>query len=110
MATSDNDTVTFDSEALRLLVAHDPRGEIDVRVVRRRNPSEGTWSYSGMVGRASEARLLELAAMALADEPMVLAADDAYFEGLAEKQVEQSAEWTAYYSCKGPRPGTGGLS
>lgn len=109
MVSSDNDSVAFDSETLHLLVAHDPRGEVDVRVVRRKSPSEGTWTYSGMVGRASVTRLLELAALELAAEPKVLAADDAYFEALAEKQAELSAEWTAYYSRKGPRPTTGSL-
>jgi hypothetical protein len=43
----------------------------------------------------------EIAARA---EPAVLAADTRFYEELAAGQEKQSAEWTAYYSGKGPRP------
>lgn len=59
------------------------------------------WSYSGMVGRASVSRLLELALAEMQAEPAVLRGDINFYGELAERQSACSQEWTAYYSGRG---------
>ena len=58
-----------------------------------------------MVGRASVARLLEMALDRLQEEPRILAGDSAFFEQLAAERQAESEAWTAYYGGTGPRPG-----
>jgi hypothetical protein len=64
----------------------------------------GMWSFTGMAGRASLERLLELAGEAMRAESAVLEDDTGFYERLAAEQEKDSAERTAYYSGKGPRP------
>jgi hypothetical protein len=62
-----------------------------------------------MVGRASVARLLEIAAEQLLAEPRVLGVDHGYLDQLAANAQADSEAWTAFYSGQGPRPTTGRL-
>lgn len=108
-SSDDGSLATFENDVVRLQVAFDPRGEVDLRVARRSCPTAGVWTFTGIVGRASVTRLLELAAEELVAEPKVLSGDPAYFDALASAQADESAQWTAYYSRRGPRPKTGQL-
>src|SRR5579864_5981060 len=96
--------VLLETPALCVQAVRDPRGEVEVNVFRRGHRHAGMWSFSGMAGRASVERLLELAGEAMRAEPGVLEADMRFYEKLAAGQEKGSAEWTAYYSGKGPRP------
>lgn len=82
----------------------DPRGEVDVAVCRHdQEPWQG-WSYAGMVGTSSVARLLELALERVQAEPAVLRGDTAFYQALGERATADAEAWTAYYAGRGPRP------
>jgi hypothetical protein len=102
--------VSWESPTLGLQAVWDPRGEVAVSIFLRElgQPSEG-WNYTGMVGRASVARLLQLSAESMKTDPAVLSADVGYYTELAAERRRRSREWTAYYARKGPRPVTGHL-
>ena len=105
IADEDQHRVVLDSTSLRIVVVHDPRGEVDVAVFPRgQEPWQG-WSYTGMVGTASVSRLLELALERMRAEPPVLRGDCASYAALAEQASDNAEAWTAYYSGRGPRPG-----
>ena len=88
----------------------DPRGEVLVKLSQLGDEDPyATWTCSGMVGRASVPRLLELAAEQLRGEDALLNADAASFERLAARQRQLAQQWTAYYAGTGPRPETGKL-
>ena len=59
---------------------------------------------SGMVGRASPARLLELAAEKLRANPPALSGDRAYYERLGDEHRREAEARTAFYAGKGPQP------
>ncbi|MGH3024773.1 MAG: hypothetical protein ACRDNI_14040 [Gaiellaceae bacterium] len=102
--------VRLDSETLGAEAMFDPRGEVGLEVFRlgHEGPRE-RWSYTGMVGRASVPRLLQIAAEHLQAEEAVLRGDPAFFDALTRENQRLSEEWTAYYARKGPRPQTGKL-
>ena len=103
---SDSDyLVRFESETLGAEADFDPRGEVVVGVFRlgREAPWE-RWTYSGMVGRASVSRLLEIACERLTAEEAILRGEPSFFDRLAAEKRELAEEWTAYYSGKGPQP------
>ena len=101
--------VRLESVSLCAEAVWDPRGEVTISVFQRGYRDSGTWSYTGMVGRASIPRLLEIAAERIRAQEQMLLGDDAFFEILAEEQRQASEALTAYYSRKGPRPRTGQL-
>ena len=98
-------SVRFESETLGAEAHFDPRGEVDVGVFRlgREAPFE-RWTYSGMVGRASVPRLLEIACERLTAEEAILRGDDEFFNRLSAEKRERAEQWTAYYSGEGPQP------
>lgn len=106
----DASRVAFENQHVRVEVALDPRGEIDVSASRRLDPASGVWRYSGMAGRASVEQLIELAGERLASDPRVLEGDGDFFDELTSAQDAASVEWNAYYARTGPRPKTGKLS
>lgn len=59
---------------------------------------------SGMVGRASPARLLEIAAEKLRGNTAVLTGDRAYYEQLGDKERRESQAWTDFWAKEGPDP------
>ena len=59
----------LDSERVSVVVAASPRGEVDVTVVPLGSEWPRQLSWSGMVGRADIARLLELAHDEMLAEP-----------------------------------------
>lgn len=95
--------VEFRSPGIDLSVSLDPRGEVEVRA-QRRAASEGLWTFTRMVGRASARRLVEMAAVALADEPEAIAGEPSYWNELADKQRAETAAWAAFHAGTGPRP------
>lgn len=110
MTEANSHVVLLMSPALGVQAVWDPRGEVYVAVFRREAgvPAEG-WSWTGMVGKASVPRLLEMAGERMRAESWVLAADAAKYEELAIRKRRESREWTDYYSRKGPRPRSGHL-
>lgn len=64
---------------------------------------------SRMVGRASLARVLQLAADDLRANEPALRGEASFFRSLGEEQRRKSEAWTAYYAGEGPRPTTGNL-
>ncbi len=79
--------------------------QVDVTVV----PADGRDRYeelilSGMVGQASPARLLQLAAEKLRPNVAALSGDQSYFARLGDKRRREAEAWTAYYEGEGPRP------
>lgn len=109
-ASEDTHLVSWESPTLGLQAVWDPRGEVAVSIflLELGEPSEG-WHYSGMVGRASVARLLQLSAESMKTDPAVLSGDVGYYTELAAERRRVSREWTAYYAGTGPRPVTGHL-
>jgi hypothetical protein len=83
----------------------DPRGEVDIDVFRTGSERLYSWSYTGIVGRASVGRLLEIALTQMREEPAILRGDAAFYEALATKNKARAEALTAYYAGRGPRPG-----
>lgn len=102
-------SVTLRSDSLEINVVRD-RGELSVNAFLRLGGSaaEG-WHYDGMVGKASEARLLQIAAERLTEDPRLFLGDSAFFEQVASERRRLSKEWAAFYARQGPRPRTGHL-
>jgi hypothetical protein len=59
---------------------------------------------SGMVGRASPARLLQLAAEKLRTNDPALTGDQSYFTRLGDERRREAEAWTAYHEGTGPQP------
>jgi hypothetical protein len=102
--------VRLESQTLGVKVVLDRGPQVEVLIFRlgHESPTEA-WRYSGMVGRASMPRLLVIARERLLSEESVLTGDPSFYEHLAREQRRESAEWTAYYSGKGPHPRKGKL-
>jgi hypothetical protein len=102
-------SVTIQCDNVGIVVARD-RGELAVSafLLAGGDPKHG-WHYEGMVGKATESRLLQLALERLTEDPRVLAGDAALYEEIAESSRRRAREWTDYYARKGPRPKTGRL-
>jgi hypothetical protein len=96
--------VIVQSTSLQVVVVHDPRGEVDVYAFPRGVARYDGWTYSGMVGRASVARLLEIALTEMRSDPAILRGDASYYARLAEENQASRKAWTAYYAGQGPRP------
>lgn len=97
-------TVELETLELGILVEHDPRGEVDVQVFIRGRDRRYGWGYSGLVGRASVERLLEIALIEMRSDPRILGADREYYEAMELKRRESAEAWMTYYSRKGPNP------
>lgn len=82
-----------------------PPGEVEVRAFRlaSADPYE-IWIYTGMVGRASVDRLLEIALEQMRANPAILSGDQAYYVGIGIERRQRAKAWTAYYEGKGPQP------
>jgi hypothetical protein len=59
---------------------------------------------SGMVGRASPARVIELLAEKLRGNTPALTGDGSYYRQLGEEQRQKAEAWTAFYAGKGHKP------
>lgn len=99
------EVLTLESSNVRVVVAHDPRGEVDVRVYPLDRERWDGWSYTGFVGRASVGRLLELALAEMQAEPAILRGDAEFYARLATENLADRQAWTEYYARRGPRPG-----
>lgn len=104
----DDWSVTLRSELLEIAIVRDG-GELSVSAFLPSGSAAEGWQYEGMVGKASEARLLQIAAERLVGDPRLLRGDPVFFEEVASERRRLSEEWTAYYSREGPRPRTGHL-
>jgi hypothetical protein len=85
-------------------VVHDPRGEVDIDVFPTGGDRLYGWSYTGMVGRASVGRLLEIALAQMREEPAILRGDADFYEALAVEKRARAHDLTEYYAGRGPRP------
>ena len=102
--------VEMESPVLAVQAALDPRGEVDVWVSRAGNEDvHARWTYCGLIGKASVARLLEIAGENMRLDEAIAQGDADFYERLAVENRRLSKEWTAYYSRKGPRPRSGPL-
>ena len=63
------------SQRLQARAVFDPRGELDVEVFPLGFQTWAGWSFTGMVGRASLKRLLELAVEQMQSDPRILEGD-----------------------------------
>jgi hypothetical protein len=105
----DGGSVTLHSGSVAVIVSRD-RGQLSVSVFPLATgcAADG-WQYDGMVGKASEARLLQIAAERMEEDPRVLQGDRDLFAQIATERRRLSEEWTTYYARKGPRPKSGRL-
>jgi hypothetical protein len=83
----------------------DPRGEVDVDVFRTGSDRLYGWSYTGIVGRASVGRVLEIAHAQMTEEPAILRGDAEFYEALATQNKARAQAMTEYYAGRRPRPG-----
>jgi hypothetical protein len=83
----------------------DPRGEVDIDVFRTGSERLHGWSYTGIVGRASVRRLLEIALAQMREEAAILRGDAEFYEALAAKKKARAEALTEYYAGRRPRPG-----
>jgi hypothetical protein len=60
--------------------------------------------WSGMVGRASVERLVQLAVAALLANESALSGDGPYYRELGAAQRREAEAWTAFYAGHGPQP------
>jgi hypothetical protein len=105
ISNEDAHRVELESPNLALIVAHDPRGEVEVRAFRPGTNQHYGWSYTGMVGRADVGRLLEIALGEMRADPAILAGDAEFYAEVATEKEATAHAWTEYYAKRGPRPG-----
>lgn len=96
--------VVLESSDLRCTCVFDPRGELDVQVSLIEKEDWEGWTYVGMVGTASLARLLDLALDEMKKDPRVLAADVGFYSDLAERRHSDAREYNAFAQGLAPRP------
>lgn len=101
--------VVLESSDLRCTCVFDPRGELDVHVSLIEKEDWEGWTYVGMVGTASLARLLHLALDEMKSDPRVLAADAAFYSDLAEQRHSDAREYNVRAQGSGPRRRRGRL-
>ena len=106
LVSATEEVVQFQSSELTITASYYPQEmQVDVKAARlNRENSYEELGLSGMVGRASPTRLLELAAEKLRVNKEALAGDESYYHRLGEEARRESEAWTAYYSGKGPQP------
>jgi hypothetical protein len=101
---ADEHVVRLQSPTLVIEVVRD-RGQVCVYAFPLDGgASRDGWVYTGMVGKASEHRLLEIAAERIVSEPSILLTDPTFFAEVAAERRRASAEWTAFYAGEGPQP------
>jgi hypothetical protein len=105
ISNEDAHGVELESPNLALVVAHDPRGEVEVRAFRPGTDQHYGWSYTGMVGRADVGRLLELALDEMRADPAILAGDAQFYATVAREKEATVHAWAEYHAGRGPRPG-----
>lgn len=86
-------------------VVFDPRGEVDIDVFRTGSDRLYGWSYTGIVGRASVGRLLEIALGQMREDSAILRGDAEFYEALADEKRARADDLTEYYAGRRPRPG-----
>jgi hypothetical protein len=105
LVAEDQHHIRLESDSLAIEAWHDPRGEVEVSMSRLASADRyEVWTYTGMVGTASVARLLEIAVEQMSVDPAILRGDQAFYEQLGAEKRRRSEEWTAYYAGKGPQP------
>jgi len=96
----------LESPEVDVVVEHDPRGEVEVRVSRPGTEQGYGWSYTGMVGKATVGRLLEIALVEMRADPAILSGDPEFYDALATEKRASAHAWTEFYAVTGPRPVT----
>jgi hypothetical protein len=97
--------VRFESADVEVSVSYfPPEGQVDLFARLRRRDRYEEFVWSGMVGRASLARLVQLAAKALRGNAEALSGGELYYRRLGEARRRKAEEWTAFYQGKGPQP------
>jgi hypothetical protein len=104
ISSEDAHRVELTSPNLALVVTHDPRGEVEVRAIRPGTNQHYGWSYTGMVGRADVARLLEIALGKMRADPAILAGDPDFYAEVARQKEATAQAWTEFAAGRGPRP------
>ena len=96
VVSEDQHHLRLESRSLAAEAWNDPRGEVEVRVSRLGNedPHE-VWAYTGMVGTASVARLLEIAREQLSANPAALRGDTDFYQQRGAENRRVSEAWTA---------------
>ena len=105
VAEEDTYRVALASPHLSVVAVHDPRGEVEVHAFRQGTEPHYGWSYTGMVGRASVGRLLEIALAEMRAEPAILRGDAEFYATVARDKEADARAWTDFYAGQGPRPG-----
>jgi hypothetical protein len=102
---ADAHSIAYESDATRVTVTWDPRGEIDVTVTPLAASSvHERWAYGEITSPAAVPIHLREVVRTLRGQPGVLAGDDAEFERLRQQNEQRAEAWTAYSSGRGPRP------
>jgi hypothetical protein len=94
--------VELRSATVCIRVVLDPRGEVDVDAYPVGGDPHLGWAYTGIVGRASAGRLLEVALEQMRREPEVLRGDLAFYEEIARQRAAEAHALNEFYA--GPRP------
>jgi hypothetical protein len=105
IAEEDPHRVSLKSSVVNVRAVLDPRGEVDIDVFRTGSERLYGWSYTGIVGRASVGRLLEIALARMREEPAILRGDADFYEELAITKKAKAHALAEYYAGRGPRPG-----
>jgi hypothetical protein len=106
LSDASSEVVTFESPRVEVTASCYP-SEHQVDVVARlagTDDPHAQFVWSGMVGRASEARLVELAAEVFRKNGAALRGDESYYREIATEQQRLAEAWTAYYEGRGPQP------
>ena len=79
IAEEDPHLLMLTSSFVSVRAVLDPRGEVDIDVFRTGSDRAYGWSYTGIVGRASVGRLLEIALTQMRERPAILRGDVDFF-------------------------------
>lgn len=101
------DVVELRSSEVCIRAVLDPRGEIDVDAYPLGGDRYQGWAYTGVVGRATAGRLLEIALEQMHSEPAILRGDVTFYRALARQRAAEAHALTQFYAGRGPNPRRG---
>jgi hypothetical protein len=101
-----DEVVRFESPNVIVTASYYPNeSQVDVSATPADRPDRHEeLILSGMVGQASPARLLQLAAEKLRTNDAALSGDQSYYTRLGDERRREAEAWTTYYEGKGPQP------
>jgi hypothetical protein len=104
IADEEQRALLLTSSVVTARIVLSPRGVMDVEVFPQGGDRLYGWTYTGMVGRASVGRLLEIALGQMREEPAILRGDADFYEALAVEKKARAGELNAYDGGRGPAP------